>query len=312
MSLENHTTITEFIFLGVTNRTDLQLPLFILFLIVYIATVVENLGMIFLIRSDSQLHTPMYFFLSHLAFVDVCYSSTITPKMLVDLLSERKGIGVSGCATQMFLFVVFGITECLLLAGMAYDRYAAICNPLLYSVIMSEERCAWLVACSYGVGLFHSVTHTTFTFTLSFCRSNKINHFFCDIPPLLQLSCSDTHIYEMVIFALVSVNCVTTTMTIGISYTCILVTVLKIRSTEGRHKTFSTCTSHLMVVTLFYGTIFFMYLRPSSAYSLDQDKVASVFYTVMIPMLNPLIYALRNKEVKCALQRAIERMSCSH
>ncbi|XP_063167874.1 olfactory receptor 5AR1-like [Candoia aspera] len=307
MSWWNHTTINEFIFLGLTNQTELQLPLFILFLNVYAVTLMENLGMILLIRFDTQLQTPMYFFLSHLAFVDICYSSAITPKMLVDLLAERKTIGFSACATQMFLFVIFGITECLLLAVMAYDRYVAICNPFHYPVIMSRKTCAWLVAGSYAVGLFHSSTHTIFTFTLSFCGSNKINNYFCDIPPLLQLSCSDTHIYEMVIFALVSINCITTTMTISTSYTRILIAVLRISSTESRHKAFSTCSSHMTVVAMFYGTIFFMYLRPSSTYTLDQDKVASLFYTVMIPMLNPMIYTLRNQEVKCALQRMIRK-----
>uniref|UniRef100_A0A8C6VB96 Olfactory receptor n=1 Tax=Naja naja TaxID=35670 RepID=A0A8C6VB96_NAJNA len=307
MSWQNHTTINEFIFLGLTNQTQLQLPLFILFLNVYAVTLLENLGMILLIRCDAQLQTPMYFFLSHLAFVDICYSSAITPKMLVDLLAEKKTIRFAACAAQMFLFVIFGVTECLLLAVMAYDRYVAICKPFHYLVIMSRKTCAWLVAGSYAVGLFHSFTHTIFTFTLSFCGSNKVNNYFCDIPPLLKLSCSDTHFYEMVIFALVSINCVTTTMTIFISYSCILIAVLRISSTESRHKAFSTCSSHMTVVAIFYGTIFFMYLRPTSTYTLDQDKVASLFYTVMIPMLNPMIYALRNQEVKCAFQRMIRK-----
>lgn len=307
MSWQNHTTINEFIFLGLTNQTELQLPLFVLFLNVYAVTLLENLGMILLIRSDAQLQTPMYFFLSHLAFVDICYSSAITPKMLVDLLAERKTIRFSACVAQMFLFVIFGITECLLLAVMAYDRYVAICKPFHYPVIMCRKRCALLVAGSYAVGLFHSLTHTLFTFTLSFCGSNKVNNYFCDIPPLLKLSCSDTHFYEMVIFALVSINCVTTTMTIFISYSCILIAVLRISSTESRRKAFSTCSSHMTVVAIFYGTIFFMYLRPTSTYTLDQDKVASLFYTVMIPMLNPMIYALRNQEVKHAFQRMIRK-----
>ncbi|XP_034276251.2 olfactory receptor 5AR1-like, partial [Pantherophis guttatus] len=307
MSWQNHTTINEFIFLGLTNQTELQLPLFVLFLNVYAVTLLENLGMILLIRSDAQLQTPMYFFLSHLAFVDICYSSAITPKMLVDLLAERKTIRFSACVAQMFLFVIFGITECLLLAVMAYDRYVAICKPFHYPVIMCRKRCALLVAGSYAVGLFHSLTHTIFTFTLSFCGSNKVNNYFCDIPPLLKLSCSDTHFYEMVIFALVSINCVTTTMTIFISYSCILIAVLRISSTESRRKAFSTCSSHMTVVAIFYGTIFFMYLRPTSTYTLDQDKVASLFYTVMIPMLNPMIYALRNQEVKHAFQRMIRK-----
>ncbi|XP_061465573.1 olfactory receptor 5AP2-like isoform X2 [Rhineura floridana] len=303
------TQVTEFILLGITQRKELKLPLFFLFLLIYIVTLVGNVGMIVLIRRDSRLHTPMYFFLSNLAFIDVNYSSAITPNMLVDLLAERKSIGVVGCATQMFMFVICGSSECLLLAVMAYDRYMAICNPLHYSITMSRERCIWLVGGSYFLGIFYAVLYTVLTFTLSFCGSNMINHYYCDIPPLLQLSCSDTHTNETVIFVQVSINCVGTTAIILISYVCILATILKIRSTESRRKAFSTCTSHLSIVSLFYGTIFFMYLRPSSSYALEEDKVASLFYTVVIPMLNPLIYSLRNKEVKDAFWKMLEKTS---
>uniref|UniRef100_A0A670HT15 Olfactory receptor n=1 Tax=Podarcis muralis TaxID=64176 RepID=A0A670HT15_PODMU len=296
---------TEFILLGITSRMELKLPLFFLFLLIYIVTLVGNIGMILLIRRDPRLHTPMYFFLSNLAFVDVNYSSAITPNMLVTLLAENKRIGVIGCATQMFMFVICGSSECLLLAVMAYDRYVAICNPLRYPIIMSGKRCMWLVAGSYFLGNSYAVLHTVFTFTLSFCGPNVINHYYCDIPPLLQLSCSDTHTNETVIFAQVSINCVGTTAIILLSYACILATILKIHSAESRRKAFSTCTSHLTVVSLFYGAIFFMYLRPSSTYALEQDKVASLFYTVVMPMLNPLIYSLRNKEVKDAFWRLL-------
>uniref|UniRef100_A0A8D0HJ85 Olfactory receptor n=1 Tax=Sphenodon punctatus TaxID=8508 RepID=A0A8D0HJ85_SPHPU len=301
----NHTTVTEFILHGLTDRPELQLPLFMLFLVIYIVTLLWNLGLIALFRRDSRFHTPMYYFVSHLAFVDICYSSAITPKLLAELLAEEKSIAFAGCAAQLCAFAVFGNTECLILAVMAYDRYTAICNPLNYLIIMSKQTCAQLVAGCYVLGILHSVTHTTFTFTLSFCGSNEINHYFCDVPPLLEISCSDTHTYEMVLFALVCINCVSTTMAIFISYCYILASILRMRSAEGRRKTFSTCASHLTSVTIFYGTIFFMYLRPSSTYSLDQDKVASVFYTVVIPMLNPLIYSLRNKEVKDALRKVI-------
>ncbi|XP_060117783.1 olfactory receptor 5AP2-like isoform X2 [Heteronotia binoei] len=263
--------------------------------------------MIILIKTDSQLHTPMYFFLSSLAFVDVNYSSTITPRILVDLLAEKKTIGFFGCATQMFMFVIWGSTECILLAVMAYDRYVAICKPLHYAVLMSRKMCFKLVSGSYVLGIFYAVLHTVFTFNLTYCKSNVINHYYCDIPPLLQLSCSDTHTNEIVIFTQVSINCIGTTMIILISYVCILATLFKIHSTESRHKAFSTCTSHLIVVSLFYGTIFFMYLRPSSSYALEQDKVASLFYTVVIPMLNPLIYSLRNKHVKEACIRVLKK-----
>ncbi|XP_048342434.1 olfactory receptor 1020-like isoform X2 [Sphaerodactylus townsendi] len=303
----NHTAITEFVLLGITNRPELRLPLFILFLLIYVTTLVGNLGLIILIKADSQLHTPMYFFLSSLAFVDVNYSSTITPRILMDLSVEKKTIGVSDCATQMFMFVICGSSECILLAVMAYDRYVAICKPLHYAVLMSRKMCFRLISGSFVLGIFYAVLHTLFTFTLTFCGPNVINHYYCDIPPLLQLSCSDTHINEIVIFTQVSINCIGTTVIIVISYVCILATVLKIRSTESRHKAFSTCTSHLMVVSLFYGTIFFMYLRPSSKYALEQDKVASLFYTVVIPMLNPLIYSLRNKHVKEAFMRVLKK-----
>ncbi|XP_070813506.1 olfactory receptor 5AP2-like [Pituophis catenifer annectens] len=303
----NHTRLSKFILLGITDQKELQLPLFVLFLLVYIITLVGNLGMIMLIKTDSRLHIPMYFFLSNLAFIDVNYSSSITPNMLVSLLTERKSIGFAACAIQMFVFVVCGSTECLLLAVMAFDRYVAICHPLRYSVIMSGKICVWLAAISYFLGIFYAVLHTTFSFSLSFCGPNMINHYYCDIPPLLKLSCSDTHTNETVIFAQVSINCVGTTVIILFSYASILTTILKIRSTQSRRKAFSTCSSHLIVVSLFYGTIFFMYLRPTSTYSLEQDKVASLFYTVVIPMLNPLIYSLRNKEVKEAFWRIFRK-----
>uniref|UniRef100_A0A8C6V6X9 Olfactory receptor n=1 Tax=Naja naja TaxID=35670 RepID=A0A8C6V6X9_NAJNA len=308
ISMWNHSQVSKFILLGITDQKQLQLPLFVLFLLVYIITLVGNLGMIMLIKTDSRLHIPMYFFLSNLAFVDINYSSSITPNMLVSLLTERKSIGFAACAIQMFVFVICGSTECLLLAVMAFDRYVAICHPLRYSVIMSGKICVGLAAISYFLGIFYAVLHTTLSFSLSFCGSNLINHYYCDIPPLLQLSCSDTHTNETAIFAQVSINCVGTTVTILFSYASILITILKIRSAQSRRKAFSTCSSHLIVVSLFYGTIFFMYLRPSSTYSLEQDKVASLFYTVVIPMLNPLIYSLRNKEVKEAFQKILEKL----
>uniref|UniRef100_A0A672V3W9 Olfactory receptor n=1 Tax=Strigops habroptila TaxID=2489341 RepID=A0A672V3W9_STRHB len=259
MTPVNHTDVHEFILLGLTTRRDLQVPLFMAFLAMYMVTLLGNFGIIVLIRTDLHLHTPMYYFLSHLAFVDICYSSIILPKMLVQILTVEKIISFSGCAAQLCFFVIFGVTECLLLAVMAYDRYVAICKPLLYPTIMCGWMCWWLVAGSYAVGVFHAVTHTTFIFTFSFCRSNLINHYFCDIAPLLALSCSNTHTYEVVILALVSINCL------------------------SRRKAFSTCTSHLMVVTMFYGAILFMYLRPSSTFALDENKTATLFYTIMTP-----------------------------
>ncbi|XP_051476805.1 olfactory receptor 1044-like [Apus apus] len=307
MTPVNHTDVQEFVLLGLTTRPDLQVPLFLAFLAVYVVTLLGNSGIIVLIRTDLHLHTPMYYFLSHLAFVDICYSSIILPKMLVQILTEEKTISFWGCAAQLCCFVIFGVTECLLLAVMAYDRYVAICKPLLYPTIMGGWMCWSLVAGSYAVAAVHAATHTTFVFTFSFCHSHVINHYFCDIAPLLALSCSNTSTYEVVILALVSINCFSTVTVIFVSYAFIVPAVLKIRSAEGRRKAFSTCTSHLLVVTMFYGAILFMYLRPSSTFALEGNKVATLFYTVVTPTLNPLIYSLRNREVKAALRRALGR-----
>ncbi|XP_050809625.1 olfactory receptor 1019-like [Gopherus flavomarginatus] len=303
MSRGNHTTVTEFILLGLTHCPEVEVVLFVLFLAIYVTTLVGNIGIIMLIHINSCLHTPMYFFLSNLAFLDLSYSSTIAPKMLVNFLAQSKTISFTCCAMQMYLFAAFAEAECLILAAMAYDRYVAICNPLLYMPIMSRRVCVSLIAGAYISGSVSSLIHTSLTFSLSFCGSNVINHFFCDIPPLLALSCSDTHINELLLFALCGFIQTSTFLVILISYAYVLAAILRIHSTEGRHKAFNTCTSHLIAVALFYGTLLFVYLRPSSSYSLDADKVVSVFYTVVFPMLNPLIYSLRNKEVKEALIR---------
>ncbi|KAM9147515.1 olfactory receptor 8U3-like [Pangshura tecta] len=308
MEKGNHSEVTEFILSGLTDRPDLQVPLFGVFLLIYGITLVGNGGMILLIRIDPRLHTPMYFFLSSLSFCDLCLSSIISPKMLLNFLAERKSISYTACAVQMNLCIIFADVVCLLLAVMAYDRYVAICNPLLYTVTMSRQLCKQLVVGAYAVGVVDSVIHTCFTFRLSFCSSNIINHFFCDIPPLLALSCSDTRINEIVLFAFTCCITVISFVPVLLSYVYIISTILQIRSAEGRHKAFSTCSFHLTAVVLFYGIQLFMYLRPPSSYSMDTDKVASVFYTVVIPMLNPLIYSLRNKEVKDALRRAMNKL----
>uniref|UniRef100_A0A6I8NM54 G-protein coupled receptors family 1 profile domain-containing protein n=1 Tax=Ornithorhynchus anatinus TaxID=9258 RepID=A0A6I8NM54_ORNAN len=297
----------SFIFLGIVDSEELQLILFILFLAVYVVTVLGNLGMMVLIWVDSRLHTPMYFFLLSLSFADVCYSSTITPKMLVDLVSERKTISFVGCFLQMYVFIALATTECILFGLMAYDRYAAICNPLLYTVIMSRAICLKMIIGAYIAGFLNSVIHTSYISSLSFCDSNVIQHFFCDSPPLLKLSCSDTHVNENIIFTCAGLNMLGTLLIVLTSYSYILFSILGMHSAEGRQKAFSTCASHLTAVTIFYGTLIFTYLRPSSSYSLNEDRVVSVFYTVVIPMLNPLIYSLRNKEVKEALQKLILR-----
>ncbi|XP_044868428.1 olfactory receptor 5AS1-like isoform X1 [Mauremys mutica] len=307
----NHTTVTEFVLFGLTHCPEVEVVLFVLFLAIYVTTLVGNIGIIMLIYINSCLQTPMYFFLSNLAFLDLSYSSAIAPKMLVNFLAQSKTISFAGCAMQMYLFAAFADAECLILAAMAYDRYVAICNPLLYMPIMSRRVCVSLIAGAYISGSVSSLVHTSLTFSLSFCGSNVINHFFCDIPPLLALSCSDTHINEILLFALCGFIQTSTFLVILVSYAYVLAAILRIHSTEGRHKAFNTCTSHLIAVALFYGTLLFMYLRPSSSYSLDADKVVSVFYTVVFPTLNPLIYSLRNKEVKDALMRILERKQFS-
>nr|XP_014716867.1 olfactory receptor 5W2-like [Equus asinus] len=305
MVVENCTMITDFIFLGLSDRQDVQQGLFVLFLLVYGITVIANLGMILLIKMDSSLHTPMYYFLSNLSFCDVCYSTTVSPKMLVDFLSEQKRIPYSFCAIQMYFWGVFADVECLMLAVMAYDRYVAICNPLLYTIAMSRRVCTQLVSIVYIEGLIDSTIFTCCIFQLSFCNSNIINHFFCDIPPLLALSTSDTTVNEIVLFTFSTCVVGCSIVTVLLSYIYIITTILRMNSAEGRYKAFSTCASHLTAVAVFHGTLLFMYLRPSSSYSMDTDKMASVFYTVVIPMLNPLIYSLRNKDVKGALKKAI-------
>ncbi|NXF30071.1 O5AS1 protein, partial [Nyctibius bracteatus] len=307
MPEENCTALTEFILLGFTDRPEVEVPLFGLFLFIYAATLVGNVGLIVLVQVNACIHTPMYYFLSNLSFLDLSCSSAIAPKMLVNLLAQQKTISLTGCATQMFLFAAFTDAECLILAAMAYDRYVAVCHPLLYTVAMSHRVCTSMVAGAFLSRGLTSLVHTSFTFTLSFCGSNVINHFFCDIPPLLALSCSDTHINEVLLFTLCGFIQTSTLLTIVISYTCILSTILRIRVADSRHKAFYTCTSHLTAVGLFYGSLLFAYLRPSSSYSLDTDKVISAFYTVVFPMLNPLIYSLRNREVKDALRRTVER-----
>ncbi|XP_072813828.1 olfactory receptor 5AP2-like [Vicugna pacos] len=304
---ENQTEVTEFILLGLSDNPDLQVVLFGLFLFIYTATMVGNLGMIVLIKIDPCLHTPMYFFLSSLSFVDASYSSSVTPKMLVNLMSENKTISFNGCAAQFYFFGCFLGTECFLLAMMAYDRYAAIWNPLLYPVLMSGRICSLLVTTSFLAGFGNAAIHTGITFRLSFCGSSKINHFYCDSPALLKLSCSDTHINGIVTMAFSSFNVISCVVIVLVSYLCILIAILRMPSLEGRQKAFSTCASHLMAVTIFFGTILFMYLRPTSSYSMEQDKIVSVFYTVVTPMLNPLIYSLKNKDVKGALQKILQK-----
>ncbi|XP_059577302.1 olfactory receptor 5AP2-like [Alligator mississippiensis] len=306
MVTEGNHTLQEFILLGLTENADIQATLFVVFLLIYLITLVGNLGIMALVRVSPQLHKPMYFFLSHFSLVDAFYSTTITPNMLVALFSDSKAISFAGCIVQCYIFVVLGLVECYLLAVMAYDRFVAICNPLLYVVIMSKRICIRLVLACYLIGFLSAGMYTGCIFGGSLCGSNIINHFYCDITPLLKLSCSCSYNNRMVVFALSSVGGAVTVMIILISYFYILSTILRMHTAQSRSKAFNTCGSHLSIVSLFYGTGFFMYLQPSSSHN-GQDKVASVFYTVVTPMLNPLIYSLRNKEVKGALDKLVSR-----
>ncbi|XP_069483826.1 olfactory receptor 5AP2-like [Ambystoma mexicanum] len=306
MKIMNQTLVTEFILVGFTDDPALQVLLFVLFLIVYMITLLGNVGIVLVIRISPLLHTPMYFFLSYLSFTDVCYSSVITPNMLVNFLREKKSISFMGCAAQMYFFSSFVTIENLLLAVMAYDRYVAICHPLVYSTLMRSRVCLQLVMLVYTCGYSTALIHTVFTLRLTFCGSNVINHFYCDVPPVLSLACVNAYQSKAVIFALAVLLGTSALLVTLMSYIYIICTILKIRSAQGRRKAFSTCASHLTVVALFYATVFFIYLRPPSSYSETQNKVVSVFYTVVIPMLNPIIYSLRNREVKGALRKLIK------
>ncbi|XP_064145370.1 olfactory receptor 9G4-like [Loxodonta africana] len=306
MKVGNRTTLTEFILVGFSADTQLQLILFGIFLLLYLITLSGNMTLIILIRIDSRLHTPMYFFIGNLSFLDFWYTSLFTPKILVNCVSEDKHISLAGCGAQMFFSCVVAYTECYLLAAMAYDRHVAICNRLLYSGTMSSSLRTGLVAGSYIGGFLNAIAHTANTFRLSFCGKNIIDHFFCDVPPLVKMSCTDTKVYEKVLLGVVGFTVLSSILAILISYFNILQAILRIHSATGRLKAFSTCASHLISVMLFYGSLLFMYSRPSSTYSLERDKVAALFYTVMNPLLNPLIYSVRNKDVKEAFRKAIQ------
>ncbi|XP_065791292.1 olfactory receptor 5M5-like [Muntiacus reevesi] len=307
MLKENYTEVTEFILLGLTDLADLQSGLFVVFLVIYLITVIGNVGMILLIRTDTNLHTPMYFFLSHLSFVDLCYATTVTPQMLVHFLSKRKTISFLGCFIQFHFFIALVIADYYMLTVMAYDRYVAICKPLLYGSKMSRGVCISLVAAPYIYGFANGLTQTILMLRLTFCGPNEINHFYCADPPLLVLACSDTNFNETAMFVGAGFNLTCSLTIILISYIFIFTAILRIRSAEGRRKAFSTCGSHLTAVTVFYGTLFCMYLRPPSETSVEQGKIVSVFYIFVSPMLNPLIYSLRNKDVKNAVRRMIQR-----
>ncbi|XP_028715330.1 olfactory receptor 145-like [Peromyscus leucopus] len=297
MTIKN-SSVTEFILAGLTDQPGLRMPLFFLFLGFYMVTVVGNLGLISLIGLNPHLHTPMYFFLFNLSLIDSCYSSTISPKMLMSFVSKKNIISHSGCMTQLFFFCFFVVSESFILSAMAYDRYVAICNPLMYMITMSPQVCLLLLLGVYVMGFVGAMAHTISMVRLSFCDM-------CDILPLLEHSCTSTYVNELVVLIFVSFDIGVPIVTIFISYALILSSILRMHSTEGRSKAFSTCSSHMIVVCLFFGSGAFMYLQPPSVLSLDQGKVSSLFYTIVVPMLNPLIYSLRNKDVKVALRKTL-------
>ncbi|XP_006205608.1 olfactory receptor 1L8-like [Vicugna pacos] len=299
-------SVSEFILLGLSSRPEDQKSLFILFLTMYLVTITGNLLIILAIRSDPHLQTPMYFFLSFLSFTDICFVTTIVPRMLINFLSEKKTISYAGCLTQMYFIYVLGNTDSCLLAVMAFDRYVAICDPFHYVTIMSHHHCVLLVAFSCSLPHLHSLLHTLLLNQLTFCNSNVIHHFLCDINPLLKLSCSSTFVNNITVKTEGLVVLVTPFLCIAFSYIRILIMVLKIPSAAGKHKAFSTCGSHFTVVILFYGSIFYVYLKPLSSYTV-RDRMATIVYTVLSSMLNPFIYSLRNKDIKRSLGKLMGR-----
>ncbi|XP_044625291.1 olfactory receptor 5H2-like [Equus asinus] len=307
MERENATLLTEFILTGLTYQPEWHIPLFLVFLLVYFITIVGNLVLIVLIWNDPQLHIPMYFFLGSLAFVDAWISSTVTPKMLVNFFAMHKIISLSECRIQFFSFAVSVTTECFLLATMAYDRFVAICKPLLYPVIMTSRLCLRLLVLSFLGGFLHAFIHIGFLFRLTFCKYNIIHHFYCDIMPLCRISCTDSSINVLMVFIFSGSIQVFTILTVLVSYTLVLFTILKRKSAQGIRKAFSTCGAHLFSVSLYYGPLLFMYLRPGSAQADDQDMADSLFYNVFIPLLNPIIYSLRNKKVIDSLAKMLKR-----
>ncbi|XP_004706273.1 olfactory receptor 1361-like [Echinops telfairi] len=304
MSGVNQSSVSEFLLLGLSRQPQQQQLLFVIFLSMYLATVLGNLLIILAISADSRLHTPMYFFLSNLSFVDVCFTSTTIPKMLVNHILGSQMISYAGCLTQLYFLIVFADMDNFLLAVMAYDRFVAVCHPLHYTTKMTPQFCALLVTGSWVTASLNALLHTLLMAPLSFCADNRIPHFFCDVS-LLKLSCSDTYLNEMMILVVAGLIMISPFICILISYILIVCTVLRVPSTKGKWKAFSTCGSHLAVVSLFYGTIIALYFNPSSTHSAETDTAATVMYTVVTPMLNPFIYSLRNKDMKGALRKMV-------
>nr|XP_012423379.1 PREDICTED: LOW QUALITY PROTEIN: olfactory receptor 5AC1-like [Odobenus rosmarus divergens] len=306
MAEENKTLVAEFILTGLTDRPGLQVPLFLVFLVIYLTTMVGNLGLVALIWKDPHLHTPMYLFFGSLAFADACTSSSVTPRVLTHFLSKNHVISLFDCMAQFYIFGSSATTECFLLVVMAYDRYIAICNSLLYPAVMSNNLCTQFIGVSYFIGFLHSAIHVGLLFRLTFCRSNEIHYFYCEILQLFKISCNDPTVNTLLVLIFSTFIQVFTFMTIMVSCICILFAILMKKSEKGRSKAF-TCSAHLLSVSLFYGTLFFMYVHPESGHTEDHDKMYSLFYTIIIPLLNPFIYSLRNKEVIGALRRIMKK-----
>ncbi|XP_067398640.1 olfactory receptor 5AP2-like [Emydura macquarii macquarii] len=300
----NQTTITEFILLGFGDLPQLQTLLFLLFLVIYIVTVAGNILILALIVTDQHLHTPMYFFRGNLSCLETCYTSTLLPRMLASLLSGDKTISFSGCITQFYIFGFLLATECLLLSVMSHDRYLAICKPLRYATLMNGKFCLQLTAGSWVSGFLAPLPTMSLMLQLTFCSTNELDHFFCDLNPIIKLVCSDTHSLDVATLIIASMFTLPPFALTLASYVSIIATILRIPSTTGRQKAFSTCSSHLIVVTIFYGTLVTVYLLSNSDALRDLNKIFSVFYGVLTPLLNPLIYSLRNKDVKEALSKA--------
>ncbi|KAG9466529.1 hypothetical protein GDO78_016547 [Eleutherodactylus coqui] len=310
----NQTTSDRFILLGLSTVPHLQVTFFIIFLIMYVMTISGNLLLIIIVRINPTLHSPMYFFLTNLSTIDICFSSSIVPVILMNTLAKDRSISLLGCATQMYFSLAFGATECILLAIMAYDRFAAICRPLHYNTIMNKKLCCYLSVGSWSVGFINSLMLVTLTFQLSFCRSHNVNHYFCEVPPFIRMACGNTFLNELAIYITAGIIAMCSFFLTLISYIHVISSILKIHSSKGRQKSFSTCSSHLTVVTLYYGTIMFMYLRPHSNkhvhYSSKTDTVVSILYTTVTPLLNPFIYSMRNKDVKNTIFKFSNRQQC--
>ncbi|XP_032965891.1 olfactory receptor 1F12 [Rhinolophus ferrumequinum] len=312
MERGNHTSASEFLLLGLSSQPERQELIFGLFLVMYLIGAAGNWLIILAVASDSHLHMPMYFFLSNLSLVDFCFISATVPKMLVNIQAQTQSISYGGCLAQMYFCILLANMDNFLLTAMAYDRYVAICHPLHYSTTMSLQTCALVLGCSWLIASSHSLLHTLLMARLEFCASNMIPYFFCDLVPLLQLSCSNTQLNQLMILLVGGLIVLVPFLGILVSYIHIVSAVLKVPSARGKQKAFSTCGSHLTVVILFYGTITGVYLNPSPSHSADKDSLASVIYMVVTPTLNPFIYCLRNKDMKRALRKlfGIKALSC--